>query len=105
MTEGAAGGAVAEPDEAQRTRVLFTCDMLLREERTRKDGKWSSEWIGMKCRDPDDFQSLKERRWSTETQYKAKESVILWRKDASSPPSGQDGYVRSGEVLKVVLAG
>ena len=104
-TEDAAGGATAGPEEARRTRVVFTCDMLLREERTRKDGKWSSEWIGMKCADPDDFQSLKERRWSTETQFKAKESVILWRKDASAPPSGQDGYVRSGEVLKVVLAG
>ena len=89
------------------TRVLFTCDMLLREERRREsaDARRSSEWIGMTCDDPDDFQTLKERRWSVETEFKANEPVILWRKDTPVPPGGQNGYVRSGNVVKVVLAG
>ena len=104
--DAAAGGGTG-PDESRETRVLFTCDMLLREERTRKDkdGKLVSDWISMTCGDPDDFQMLKERRWSTETEFKADDQVILWRTDASAPPDGQKGYVRSGKVVKVVLAG
>ena len=79
----------------------------MREERSREgeSGVRSSEWIGMTCKDPDDFETLKERRWSVETEFKAEEHVILWRKDASAPPGGQNGYVRSGKVVKVVLAG
>ena len=104
--DAAVGGGTG-PDESRETRVLFTCDMLLREERTRKDkdGKLVSDWISMTCGDPDDFQTLKERRWSTETEFKADDQVILWRTDASAPPDGQKGYVRSGKVVKVVLAG
>ena len=104
--DAVAGGGTGS-DESRETRVLFTCDMLLREERTRKDkhGKLVSDWISMTCGDPDDFQTLKERHWSTETEVKADDLVILWRIDASAPPDGQKGYVRSGKVMKVVLAG
>ena len=103
----AAAGDCTGSGESRETRVLFTCDMLLREERTRKDkhGKLVSDWISMTCKDPDDFVTLKERRWSVETEFKAEEPVILWRKDASEPPGAQNGYVRSGKVVKVVLAG
>ena len=40
----------------------------MKEERTRtdKDGKLVSDWISMTCGDPDDFQTLKERRWSSQ---------------------------------------
>ena len=104
--DAVAGGGTG-PDESRETRVLFTCDMLLREGRTRgdKDGKLVSDWISMTCGDPDDFQVLKDRRWSTETEFKADDQVILWRTDASALPDGRKGYVRSGKVVKVVLAG
>ena len=104
--EVVAGGGTGSGESRER-RVLFTCDMLLREERAREgeSGVRSSEWIGMTCKDRGDFATLKERRWSVETEFKAEEHVILWRKDASAPPGGQNGYVRSGKVVKVVLAG
>ena len=59
----------------------------------------------MTCEDPDDFQTTRERCWSADTDFKAHDPVILWRSDASEPPAGQAGYVRSGDVVKVVLAG
>ena len=43
----AAAGGGPRSDESRETRVLFTCDMLLREERIRKNegGKLVSKWI------------------------------------------------------------
>ena len=85
------------------TRVLFTCDMLLADERKRDGFTRSFECSGLTCAEPDDFQSLKERRWSTATEFKADEPVVLWKKEEPSPPHRQFGYVRSGRVVKVVL--
>ena len=85
------------------TRVLFTCDMLLKKERKRDEATRSCEWIGMTCDDPDDFESLRERRWSTAAEFKADEHVVVRRKDASAPPDRQLGYVRSGKAVKVIL--
>ena len=111
LTGVVGGGGSSEggtgSESFSETRVLFTCDMLLRDAgiRTGQGTAHSPGWIGMTCDDPDDFQTLKERRWSTETDFKAHEPVILWRKDASAPPDDKHSYVRSGEVVKVVLAG
>ena len=64
------GGSIASKGACE-TRVLFTCDMLLREERTREGERAtrSCEWFGMSCDDPDDFQpthllkAVVETRW------------------------------------------
>ena len=54
-----------DSDVHSGTRVLFTCDMLLKRERKRDETTRSCEWIGMTCDEPDDFESLRERRWSS----------------------------------------
>ena len=62
------GGSIASKGACE-TRVLFTCDMLLREERAREGERAtrSCEWFGMSCDDPDDFLTLTQRRSSMET--------------------------------------
>ena len=74
----------------------------MKEAWAKEGGVCTAEWVGLTCDDPDDFQSLKDRVWATGTDFKSQEHVVLWRKDASAPPAGQDGYVRSLTVVKVV---
>ena len=85
--EAAAAMSGTRTEESRASRVLFRCDMLLKEEWTKEGGARFSEWIGMTCDDPDDFQCLKDRVWSTETEFKAHDPVVLWRKDAPAPPA------------------
>ena len=103
MFKSVSVGPTAAPEESRETRVLFTCDMLLKQELSQVDATPASEWSGMTCDDPDDLLVLKERRWSTETEYKAGEAVILWRKDSSAAPHEDGGYVRSGKVIKNIV--
>ena len=93
------------PERCWQTRVLFTCDMLLSAAQSQGDAADAREWLATSCAEPDDFQALLERRWSIVTDFKADEPVVLWRPDASEPPTEKNGYVRSGKVVKVVLAG
>ena len=89
----------------RETRVLFTCDMLLKETEQQGCAGGPPEWCAMTCDDADDFQALKDRRWSCVMDFNADEPVVLWRCDSTEPPTGKRGYVRSGHVVKIVLAG
>ena len=57
--------------------MLFTCDMLLKRARSQNKATRPLEWVGVTCDDPDDCLVLKERRWSTGTEFKADEAVSL----------------------------